>query len=62
MPRDRRPIRQRLMAYYTALELELWLHRPHPQLLSLAPYQLIDAGHAELVHRVIDRLDADAYV
>lgn len=62
MSPDRRPIRQRLTSFYTAIEIELWLYRPNPQLWTLAPYQLIDVGRAEEVHQLIDRLDAAAYI
>ncbi|RWR26799.1 DUF2384 domain-containing protein [Sinirhodobacter populi] len=62
MTPDRRPIRQRLAAHFTEAQLDLWIYRPNPDLWSLAPYQLVDAGRAEEVHQLIDRLDAGAYV
>ena len=63
MTPDRRPIRQRLAACgFTEAELDLWIYRPNPDLWSLAPYQLVDAGRAEEVHQLIDRLDAAAYI
>lgn len=61
MSADRRPIRQRLADFYTEAELDLWLYRPHPQ-LGCAPTQAVDAGRAEEVHRIIDRMDEGAYL
>lgn len=59
---DRRPIRQRLAEFYTEAELDLWVYLPHPQLDGQPPKLLVDSGRAEEVHRLIDRLAADAYI
>lgn len=59
MSPDRRPIRQRLAEFYTEPELDLWLYRVHPQ-LGCPPLRAADAGRAEEVHRIIDRLDEGA--
>lgn len=62
MKPDRRPIRQRLAEYYSEAELDLWIHRPHPQLQGRTPARAVDAGEAEAVHAIIDRLDGGAYL
>ncbi|MFZ5749906.1 MAG: hypothetical protein ACOY5U_02450 [Pseudomonadota bacterium] len=59
---DRRPIRQRLSDYYTEAEIEIWLHRPHPQLDGRSPAGAVAGGLAEAVHRIIDLLDEGAYL
>ena len=60
--KDRRPIRLRLADFYTEAELDLWIHRPHPQLGDQPPRQLVDRGEAEAVHVLIDRMDSGAYL
>lgn len=62
MKPDRRPIRQRLADFYTEAELDLWIYRVHPQLDGRTPAGAVDAGDAEDVHRIIDRLDEGAYL
>ena len=59
---DRRPIRQRLAEYYSEAELDLWLYSGHPQLDGRRPVDLVDIGEAEIVHLIIDRLDAGTYL
>ncbi len=61
-PVDRRPIRQRLSDYYTEAEIEIWLHRPHPQLDGRSPAAAVSSGRSEAVHRIIDLLDNGAYL
>lgn len=56
MSPDRRPIRQRLADWYTEAELDLWICRWHPQ-LGCSPARAVDAGRADEVHRIIDRMD-----
>ena len=62
MKPDRRPIRQRLAEFYTEAEIELWLHRPHPQLGDVSPWNMTSTGRADEVHRIIDRMDEGAYL
>lgn len=62
MTPDRRPIRQRLAEFYSEVEIEFWLHRPHPQLGDETPWHLTTAGRAEDVHQVIDRLESGVYL
>lgn len=62
MTSDRRPIRQRLAAFYTVAEAEVWLHRAHPQLDGITPWQATTCGRSEEVHRILDRLDEGAYL
>lgn len=59
---DRRPIRQRLARFYSAAELDRWLYQRHPQLDGATPVQVVDRGEGERVHRIIDRLERDAYL
>lgn len=59
---DRRPIRQRLMAFYSEVELDLWIYSPHPQLNGDSPRHRVDQGRAEDVHLVIDRMEEGAYL
>ncbi|MFN3971256.1 MAG: antitoxin Xre/MbcA/ParS toxin-binding domain-containing protein [Gemmobacter sp.] len=59
---DRRPLRQRLAEYWTPEELDLWLDSPQRQLDGAVPRQLIAAGRAEEVHRLIDRMDEGVYL
>lgn len=53
---DRRPIRQRLAAYLSEADLDRWIYRPHRQLGNQPPSRLVDTGHAEEVHQLIDRM------
>lgn len=62
MAPDRRPIRQRLANFYTEVELDLWIYRPHPQLGGCTPALAVDRGDAETVHKIIDRLDEGAFI
>ena len=59
---DRRPIRQRLAEYYTEAEIDLWIRRPHPQLGGRPPARAVDAGEAEAVHAIIDRMDEGGFL
>ena len=53
----------RLAEYYeTPEEVVSWLRSPHPQLENQTAESLIATGRAYDVHRVIERLDADAYL
>lgn len=62
MTADRRPVRQRLAEFYTPVEAEAWLHRPHPQLDGITPWQATACGLSGEVHALIDRLDEGAYL
>lgn len=59
---DRRAVHIRLLDYYHAPDVKVWLTSPHPQLEDQKPIDLIGCGRAEEVHKVLDRLDADAYI
>lgn len=58
---DRR-VRARLAEYYHPDEVDAWMAWPHPQLGGRAPYYAIEQGDAALVHAIIDRIDADAFL
>lgn len=62
MKPDRRPIRQRLLDFYTEPEIEVWLTRPHPQLAGRSAAEMVAAGEVEVVHEIVDRLDAGGYL
>jgi len=61
---DRRPIRQRLAAFYTEDELDRWIYEPHPQLDGLSAAHVIDhhTDGMEHVHEIIDRLEAGGFL
>jgi len=52
----------RLREYYTADEIRTWLYARHPQLGGARAIDLINQNRSEDVLRVLDRLDADAYL
>jgi transcriptional regulator with XRE-family HTH domain len=52
----------RLREYYTADEIRTWLYARHPQLGGARAIDLINQSRSEDVLRVLDRLDADAYL
>ena len=52
----------RLLEYYTDPEAWKWLHVAHPQLDGKKPIDLIKADQSQMVHAVLDRLDADGYL
>lgn len=62
MKPDRRPVRQRLSEFYTEPEIEVWLTRPHPQLAGRSAAEMVSAGEVEVVHEIIDRLEAGGYL
>jgi hypothetical protein len=59
---DLRYVVGRLREYYTADEIRIWLYARHPQLGGARAIDLINQNHSEDVLRVLDRLDADAYL
>lgn len=52
----------RLSEYYSADEIRTWLYARHPQLGGDRAIDLINQNRSEDVLRVIDRLDAEAYL
>jgi hypothetical protein len=52
----------RLSEYYSADEIRTWLYARHPQLGGERAIDLINQNRSEEVLRVIDRLDAEAYL
>jgi hypothetical protein len=52
----------RLREYYTADEIRIWLYARHPQLGGARAIDLINQNRSEDVLRVLDRLDADAFL
>lgn len=52
----------RLSAFYTLDEIDEWLCAPHPQLGGETASAVIARGEKDQVHKVIDRLEADAYL
>lgn len=52
----------RLQEYYGAGEIRTWLYARHPQLAGERAIDLIHEGRTIEVLRVLDRLDAAAYV
>ena len=55
-------IRDRLLAFYSPAEADVWLHTPHPQLGGATAFDTIEAGRAAKVYAVLDRLESDAYL
>lgn len=53
---------KRLLEYYTDEEAREWLHVAHPQLDGKKPIDLIKVDQSQMVHAVLDRLDADGYL
>lgn len=52
----------RLDEYYSPEEIRLWLYAHHPQLNGERAIDLICQNRSEEVLRVIERLDAEAYL
>lgn len=52
----------RLQEYYAADEIRIWLYARHPQLEGERAIDLINQNRSEDVLRVLDRLDAEAYL
>jgi transcriptional regulator with XRE-family HTH domain len=52
----------RLEAYYSAGEIRAWLYARHPQLEGERAIDRIHEGRSEEVLRILDRLDAGAYL
>jgi len=52
----------RLEEFYSADEIRIWLYARHPQLGGERAIDLINRNQSEDVLRVIDRLDAEAYL
>jgi len=52
----------RLQEYYSADEIRTWLYARHPQLAGERAIDLINKNRSEEVLRVLDRLDAEAYL
>ncbi len=53
---------RRLSEYYTAEEIRVWLFALHPQLNNERAIDLINSHRSVEVLRILDRLDADAYL
>lgn len=58
---DFQRIRQRLSTYYKRHEIDIWLRSPHPMLGGQRACDLLNAGNAAEVERVIDALDSGAF-
>jgi hypothetical protein len=52
----------RLREYYSADEIRTWLYARHPQLEGARAIDLINQNKSEDVLRILDRLDAEAYL
>lgn len=52
----------RLDEYYAPEEIRIWLYARHPQLKGERAIDLICQNRSEEVLRVLERLDAEAYV
>ena len=52
----------RLDEYYSPEEIRAWLYARHPQLAGERAIDLISQNRSEEVLRVLERLDAEAYV
>ena len=52
----------RLSEYYAADEIRTWLYARHPQLGGARAIDVIHDNRAEDVLKILDRLDADAYL
>lgn len=52
----------RLNEYYAPDEVRIWLYARHPQLAGERAIDLICQNRSEEVLRVLERLDAEAYV
>jgi uncharacterized protein (DUF2384 family) len=52
----------RLGDYYTADEIRTWLYAPHPQLAGRRALDVIHEGNMTEVLRILDRLEAGAFL
>jgi uncharacterized protein (DUF2384 family) len=52
----------RLSEYYTADEIRVWLFALHPQLENERAIDLVNSNRSVEVLRILDRLDADAFL
>jgi hypothetical protein len=52
----------RLQEYYAPDEIRTWLYARHPQLEGARAIDLINQNKSAEVLRILDRLDADAYL
>jgi transcriptional regulator with XRE-family HTH domain len=52
----------RLSEYYAPDEIRTWLYARHPQLDGSRAIDLINSNSSEQVLRILDRLDADAFL
>ena len=52
----------RLQEYYAPDEIRTWLYARHPQLDGARAIDLINQNKSEEVLRILDRLDAEAYL
>ena len=52
----------RLQEYYSADEIRTWLYARHPQLDGERAIDVINQGRSEEVLRILERLDAEAYL
>lgn len=59
---DLRYVVDRLSEYYATDEIRQWLYERHPQLEGERAIDLIHRDRALDVLKIIDRLDADAYL
>jgi uncharacterized protein YdaU (DUF1376 family) len=53
---ERRAIELRLAQFYTQGEIKKWLRQRRPQLGNETAIDMINRGHADRVHAIIDRL------
>jgi uncharacterized protein (DUF2384 family) len=58
---DFQRVRGRLATYYKRHEIDVWLRSPHPMLGGRKACDLLNAGNAAEVERVIDMLDSGAF-
>ena len=52
----------RLSEYYEPHEIRVWLYAPHPQLDGKRAIDLINENSSADVLKILDRLDAEAYL
>lgn len=60
-----KPLWDRLLEYYTEDEAVIWLTLPHPRLDGRIPAKMLaeqEQHSIDQLHRLLDALDADAYV
>ncbi len=56
--KDRRPIPERLLAFYTEDEAERWLAKRQPQFNACPFLYLMSGRDPELVHEIIDQMES----